>query len=382
MGKRFLTKATTLLAGATLTALIAVPVAGSAANLSGSSFAVKAVNKEEAAKHFAIRPFFDGKDSTPEPTAPPVTTAPPTTPAPSPSPTGPTLDPSYPSPTPEASFTWSLNADGTANLMGYKGTPRDIVIPQTATISGVARVVTSIERQGLRDRGLTSVVMPDTVKSIGDFAFYNNRITSLKLSSSLTFLDDYAFSTNMLSSVVIPDKLTKIPRYAFNNNQLTSVTLGSSVTAIEGQAFSQNALTAIDLPQSLTSLGYNAFAFNSLSSVTIPDRVTAIDDGAFRNNTSITSVKLSSSLQSIGPNAFLNASLSELRIPASVTSIGNAAFPGAKKIYMEGNAPTTISAAGTSGGFGSAGTAKIIYYKTTATGYTSPTWKGYASATY
>jgi len=381
MKKQTFTGATVILAAATLATLIVAPIAGSAASLPGSGFAVKAVNKEEAAKHFAIRPLFDGKVSpSPEPTAP-ATTAP-TTPAPSPSPTGPTLDPSYPSPTPEASFTWSLNADGTANLMGYKGTPRDIVIPQTATISGVARVVTSIQTQSLRDLGLTSVVMPDTVKSIGDFAFYNNKIASLKLPSSLTSLNSYAFGTNLLSSVVIPDQLTNISRYAFNKNQLTSVTLGRSVAVIDSQAFSENALTAIDFPQSLTSLGYNAFAFNSLSSVTIPDRVTAIDDGAFRNNTSITSVKLSSSLQSIGPNAFLNASLSELRIPASVTSIGNAAFPGAKKIYMEGNAPTTISAAGTSGGFGSAGTAKIIYYKTTATGYTSPTWKGYASATY
>ena len=73
-------KAPLLAVAVALAALVAAPVTGSAANLSGSSFAVKAVNKDESAKHFAVRPFFSSKAApTPEPTAP-VTTAPPFTP--------------------------------------------------------------------------------------------------------------------------------------------------------------------------------------------------------------------------------------------------------------------------------------------------------------
>ena len=63
--------------------------------------------------------------------------------------------------------------------------------------------------------GITSVEIPNTVKIIGNSAFYDNKLTS----------------------VTIPNSVTNIGSSAFENNQLTSVTIPSSVTSIGSSAF-------------------------------------------------------------------------------------------------------------------------------------------------
>ena len=79
-----------ILAGTALTALLASPIAGSAASLSNSQFHIKAENSEQADDFWAIRPFFEGKPvSTPPPTTTPPTTeptTPPTSPGTTPAP--------------------------------------------------------------------------------------------------------------------------------------------------------------------------------------------------------------------------------------------------------------------------------------------------------
>lgn len=64
-----------LLAGATLAAIVALPITAGAANLSNTPFAVKATNTAET-KYFGIRPFLKGTSPTTEPTTPPTTTPP------------------------------------------------------------------------------------------------------------------------------------------------------------------------------------------------------------------------------------------------------------------------------------------------------------------
>ena len=72
-----------ILAGATLSAILIAPVAG-AANLSNSSFAVRAVNSQQTGVS-AVKPGFKADPTaTPAPTSPPVTTPTPTPTAPEP----------------------------------------------------------------------------------------------------------------------------------------------------------------------------------------------------------------------------------------------------------------------------------------------------------
>ena len=88
--------------------------------------------------------------------------------------------------------------------------------------------------------GITSVIIPNTVTSIGIRAFASNKLTSVTIPSSVTSIGDYAFRSNNLTSVTIPSSVTSIGNSAFYDNKLTSITIPSSVTSIGKWAFLKN----------------------------------------------------------------------------------------------------------------------------------------------
>ena len=133
-------------------------------------------------------------------------------------------------------------------------------------------------------KNLTSVVIPDSVTTIGSFAFAENNLTSVVIPNSVTTIGNYAFGANNLTSVVIPDSVTTIGNYAFDSNSLTSVVIPNSVTTIGEAAFAGNNLTSVVIPDSVTSIGNNAFRYNTLTSVVIPNSVTTIGNYAFQYN--------------------------------------------------------------------------------------------------
>ena len=105
----------------------------------------------------------------------------------------------------------------------------------------------------------------------------------------VTLIESYAFygyqtDCNKLTSVTIPDSVTTIGNYAFHYcTSLTSVTIGDSVTTIGYDAFHYcTSLTSVIIPDSVTTIGDWAFGYcESLTSVTIGNSVTTIGDRAF-----------------------------------------------------------------------------------------------------
>ena len=110
--------------------------------------------------------------------------------------------------------------------------------------------------------GITSVVIPSTVKSIGNRAFVNNQITEVVIPSSVTSIGKDAFFNNQLVSLTISGS---VGASAFENNKLTTLTLLDGVVSIDLGAFKNNKLTEVTIPSSVTSIGRGAF-FKSGSS--------------------------------------------------------------------------------------------------------------------
>ena len=158
-------------------------------------------------------------------------------------------------------------------------------------------------------RSLTSLVIPDSVTNIGDYAFSGCR---------------------SLTDIVIPDSVTNIGDYAFwNCRSLTNIVIPDSVTSIGDNAFEYCfSLSNLIIPDGVTSIGDGAFVgCNSLSSVVIPDSVSCIGNNAFWGCESLTDIVIPDSVASIGDYAFYDcSSLTEVVIPDSVTSIGDKAF--------------------------------------------------------
>ena len=129
--------------------------------------------------------------------------------------------------------------------------------------------------------GITSVIIPNTVKSIGGGAFFGNKLTEVTIPSSVASIGDRAFIENQLTSLTILDGVTSIGSYAFSGNKLTKLTIPGSVKNIGDSAFHSNKLTSITLSVGVTNIGSYAFSGNQLTNVLIPSSVDYIGERAF-----------------------------------------------------------------------------------------------------
>ena len=181
-------------------------------------------------------------------------------------------------------------------------------------------------------RSLTSLVIPDSVTNIGDYAFSGcSSLSSVVIPDRVTSIGDCAFENcSSLTDIVIPDGVTSIGDCAFEGcRSLTDIVIPDGVTSIGDCAFENCfSLTGIVIPDSVTGIGKFAFSgCSSLSSVVIPDSVSCIGSGAFKNCSSLSSLVIPDCVTSIGNYAFAYCkSLTDIVIPNSVTSIGDNAF--------------------------------------------------------
>lgn len=109
----------------------------------------------------------------------------------------------------------------------------------------------------------------------------------------VTRIKDKAFEDcTRIRGIIIPDSVTSIGEFAFSESSLTNITIPDSVTSINAGVFSQcKSLTSITIPDSVTYIGGSAFSnCSSLTSITIPDTVDFIDKYAFYNCSSLTFV--------------------------------------------------------------------------------------------
>ena len=200
---------------------------------------------------------------------------------------------------------------------------------------------------------LKEIKIPDSVERIYQCAFADcKKLKSVQLSKNLTELDDGAFEFTGLTKIVIPDGVKSIGYSTFCFcEDLKEVTLPNSLQSIFGSAFLYcTSLTAVTFPDSLEYIGGKAFnnckklktvkfgnrlqeiadkAFEfceSLNNIVLPNSMKTIAEGAFSGCSALTSVKFGDNITEIGEDAFVGCSMNELILPKNLEELGEGAF--------------------------------------------------------
>lgn len=266
----------------------------------------------------------------------------------------------------ETNLTLPKNYKGNDYVIGdfafYEQNITSITIPNTVTNIGDSAFESALLNGNYDSSPLTTVTFNNNskVEKIGFAAFrgcYN--LTNITFPDSVTSIGDYAFYINGIKELVIGKNVTNIGDFAFaNGDLLTSVTMSNGVTSIGESAFQHcKELTNITIPNSVTSIGEYAFdntnIFNTESNIYYIGRVLylytgsdnntidiksdtlGIADGAFRDNGDITSIEIPNKVINIGKNAFNGCnSLTNIIIGKNVTTIGENAFYGCENLKI------------------------------------------------
>ena len=183
-----------------------------------------------------------------------------------------------------------IGTEGT-DTIGVSKTYPENVLPQCSFWNSETHIVTN----------LNSIILPNTITAIGDFAFLGQ---------------DY------LSTIEIPHSVNTIGRYAFQLcENLSSIQIPSSVIEIKNYAFSRTGLESIFIPSTVNIMGELVFWENSkLKSVVIASKETGY--GTFKDCPLLNSVSFAPTLKRINKSAFDGTGVSTIDIPYTVDYVG------------------------------------------------------------
>ena len=138
---------------------------------------------------------------------------------------------------------------------------------------------------GIKD---TEFFVPDTVKTIGDFAFYGTKaLESINIPDSITNIGTDAFGEcSGLKEVVIPDSVTSMGEAVFYKcTSLEKVKLSVNITSPNPAVFQYcSSLKEVVLPESMKFISFFMFSYcKEITNVVLPDKLNSILSSAFQN---------------------------------------------------------------------------------------------------
>ena len=164
------------------------------------------------------------------------------------------------------------NGNKYISIADYNGSSTNVVIPSSINVDGENISVKAIADNVFYDNEtITSIIIPDSVTTVGSFAFYgcfNLTTITIGENSQLTTIGESAFDDcSSLTSIYIPNSVTTISSRAFYKcSNLETVTFGenSQLTTIGDDAFYNcDSLTSIYIPDSVTFIDHSVFSYCS-----------------------------------------------------------------------------------------------------------------------
>ena len=193
-----------------------------------------------------------------------------------------------------------LNANIVKGGSGYNAIPEWIGTCTEDCSTLLSTADNSISRYMFHLTKLETIILPKSVKNIGDHAFSGCKdLVSITIPKNITSIASGAFSgCSALASIMVESG----HQYYDSRNDCNAIIEKSSNILIAG---CKNTI----IPNNVTSIGSFAFdGCSSLPSITIPNSVTSIGRYAFSGCSGLTSVTIPNSVTSIDERAFWGCS--------------------------------------------------------------------------
>ena len=177
-----------------------------------------------------------------------------------------------------------------------------------------------------------SYTVPNSVKTIASRAFYQAKITEIKLNNNIEKIDERAFSLSELKEVSMPSKIKKVSEDAFYEcTNLQKVNL-NNVTNVGPSAFSRcNNLKTVK-GNKIKKIGNNAFYQDGKLKTIQLGKVTKIESEAFNECTSLKKVNLSK-VKEFGEEAFMYTGIKQFTLKPGVKLAEQSLDPRTKIKY-------------------------------------------------
>jgi len=176
-----------------------------------------------------------------------------------------------------------------------------------------------------------------SLQEIGSYAFYYANITSLSIPDSVKTIGSYAFQDcSLLTSVDLGSGLVKIDARAFyNNKKISSLTLPSTLEYIGNYAFYNSNIKSITIPSNVSYIGIGVWIF--LTSMTVSDDnpyYTDMDSNVIVQKSNMqlvcspykTKIEVPYGVEILGTYSIVNSMLTELHLPKTIKAISNNAI--------------------------------------------------------
>ena len=207
----------------------------------------------------------------------------------------------------------------------------EIVFPAT----GLVKIgIRSFWQCGKTNKSLTHVNLPEGLIEIGESAFEETALESIKLPESLTTLGNRAFNMcNNIKSVFIPKNVNSIgvTVWGNTNSELTEYVVhpeNQKYTSEDGVLYTKDKKTLVScpvrkpgvytVPEGVVTLAEHAFD-SSKTGVILPSTLRTIGDGAFSSYNYQRGVVIPEGVTTIGPNTFAYAYIQFLSLPSSLS---------------------------------------------------------------
>lgn len=219
---------------------------------------------------------------------------------------------------------------------------QDIKIPLEVWDYGKGYTVVAVDDKAFYHSNITSIVLSETVRSIGDFAFASNlNLKEVYIPEACESIGQGAFSYTGLTQIDIPDSVKKIGKAAFYAcGSLETINFGAGVSSLGVGVFWEcNSLKELNFSENNKSfkavdgIVYSGDGKKLITAaapqkdVVILDSAESISDYAFEECEKVESVVLGKSLKTIGVGAFFACkSLKSVSGGRALEEIGENAF--------------------------------------------------------